>query len=295
MAFAEFAATRNDDSDLESADGPSVPARPVRSFVEVVSFVAAWMTCGWLFTLDSSAYLVLGVPCTILFQRFVRRRPLRTLWVREAPPFRLGGGGIAIASILSVMPLLELAATMTQPDLGGTLFSTCGVVGAIGAAYAMRHFEREHIRPLVLCLVVTSSLDAIQWSLVMACGLITMTSIENAAVVRPCILIASLLEYMAIAFVIEEVTFRMLDSHLRQEGRFRGLLSALVISVAWGLWHLPVVGEEATWSVVGMLLCIHVPYGICLSYFWWKTGNLVIPALCHSLGDAIRNAILYAG
>ena len=50
-----------------------------------------------------------------------------------------------------------------------------------------------------------------------------------------------------------------------------------------------------TWQTVGLLLYVHVPYGVCLSLFWRKTGNLVIPSLCHSLGDAIRNGIMAGG
>src|SRR5438128_528071 len=60
---------------------------PVRRLIAVSLFVAAWMACGWLLRLDADAYLVVGVPPTILFQLIIRRRPLRALWVREAPWF----------------------------------------------------------------------------------------------------------------------------------------------------------------------------------------------------------------
>jgi membrane protease YdiL (CAAX protease family) len=104
----------------------------------------------------------------------------------------------------------------------------------------------------------------------------------------------SLLLYMAVVFAIEEVTFRMLDSHLHEADLGRGVLSAVFISAAWGLWHMPIV-PELTWGTVGVLLYVHVPYGVALSLFWRRTGNLVIPGLCHALGDAIRNAIIAGG
>jgi membrane protease YdiL (CAAX protease family) len=59
------------------------------------------------------------------------------------------------------------------------------------------------------------------------------------------------------------------------------------------LWHLP--SGELSWQTIAVLLYVHVPYGMCLSIFWRKTGNLLIPAASHSLGDAIRNAIMIGG
>ena len=93
--------------------------------------------------------------------------------------------------------------------------------------------------------------------------------------------VVSLLQYVAVVFVMEEVTFRMLDSHLQEASARWDFWSALWISVAWGLWHLP-MEDDVTWSSIGLLLYVHVPYGLCLSYFWRKTGNLVVPGLCHA-------------
>ena len=44
----------------------------------------------------------------------------------------------------------------------------------------------------------------------------------------------SLLQYMAVVFAIEEVTFRMLDSHLHEADLGRGVLSAVFISAVRG-------------------------------------------------------------
>ena len=70
------------------------------------------MTAGWLLHLDTNQYLLLGVPITLLFQLMVRRQPVRALWVREAPPFRLGWQGAVIAAAGSVLGCL-LGALMT--------------------------------------------------------------------------------------------------------------------------------------------------------------------------------------
>jgi len=64
-----------------------------RRLAEGVAFVTAWVAIGFIFRLGDtfnrqSLYLVIGIPLTIVFQLFVRRRPLRELWVRNGP--RLG-------------------------------------------------------------------------------------------------------------------------------------------------------------------------------------------------------------
>jgi membrane protease YdiL (CAAX protease family) len=89
----------------------------------------------------------------------------------------------------------------------------------------------------------------------------------------------------------------MVDGYLHQLDQGWGVLSALLISAVWGLWHLPItqVGGVVNWTTVGVLLLAHVPFGLALSLFWRKSGNLIVPALSHALADAIRNAIIYSG
>jgi membrane protease YdiL (CAAX protease family) len=272
-------------------DQPQVSTRSGPRYAAVILFIAIWMACGWLLRLDPNLYLVLGVPLTVLFQWLVRRQPILALWVREAPPFTLGWKGMAFAVALSVLPLASLVGSAVEQDWGGTLHSLCSAIGAVGAAYALRQLRRDHLRPLGWCLLITLALDAIQWSLFLGFGLVELRTVEGGIPERMLVGVVSLLQYMVALFVLEEVTFRMLDSHLHETERRRGILSAVFISAVWGLWHLP-IGEELTWSGVGLLLYIHVPYGVALSLFWRRTGNLVIPGVCHALGDAIRNGLM---
>src|SRR5437879_1142783 len=95
-------------------DGQSRSATPARRYAEALVCVAAWMAAGWRLHLDANQYLLLGVPITLLFQLLVRRQPVRALWVREAPPFRLGWQGVVIAAVLAVLPLVELAASLAD-------------------------------------------------------------------------------------------------------------------------------------------------------------------------------------
>src|SRR5260370_36312211 len=77
------------------------------------------MALGWLLHLGPNPYLLLGVPITLAFQLLIRRQPLLALWVREAPPFRLTGKGIAIACALALLPLFELLGAAVSLDWVG--------------------------------------------------------------------------------------------------------------------------------------------------------------------------------
>jgi len=276
--------------DQEPAPAPSA----MRRYVAVLLFVATWMAAGWALHLDVGVYLLLGVPSTVLFQRFVRQRPLLALWIRSAPPFRLGRKGVVIAAALSVIPVITILGMLAETDWAGSVSGLVACVGAVGAAYAIVNFKREHLRPLAWCLLITSALDAIQWTLFLTVGGMEFKSIEGGIAARLAILVFSFLQYVAITFVMEEVTFRMLDDHLHEGRRGLGVASAVFLSALWGLWHLPGT-EDLNWQVIAVLLYVHVPYGVCLSLFWRRTGTLLIPALAHSLGDAVRDAITAAG
>jgi len=72
--------------------------------------------------------------------------------------------------------------------------------------------------------------------------------------------------------------------------------SAILGSVLWGLWHLPIVPPEARGlRTVYSLIGVHSLIGIPLAVFWRRSGNLVIPAFTHALIDAVRNALRVSG
>lgn len=274
----------------------SAPLRgPVRAYGEALVCVAAWAGLGWAFQLGGEAYLVLGVPITILFQRFVRRQPLRAMWVADAPPFRLGTHGKAITIVLALVPLLTALDAAAEQRWATCAWGFCGAGGAVGAAYALRHFRRELIRPLLACLLINTAIDAVTWAALIAMsegtrslGTATFGERVGGAVV-------SLLVFIPVVFAMEEVFFRgVLDPHLHRPEQGRGGPSALFVSMLWGLWHLPIV-EETSMMSVAILLFIHVPFGMVLSLYWRRTGTLVVPGLSHALSDALRDAIFSAG
>jgi membrane protease YdiL (CAAX protease family) len=104
--------------------------------------------------------------------------------------------------------------------------------------------------------------------------------------------------YFTVCFALEEVVFRgMLDPHLQPQPAtgWSALLSAIAVSILWGLWHLPVVPNPDLLSAVVMVpsVClVHVLFGVPLSFCSRSSGSLLLPALAHALADAFRNAVL---
>ena len=109
-----------------------------RKYIEVLAFIALWMALGWLFHLDTNSYLLIGVPLVVLFQRFVRRRPLRQLWVRDAAAFRLGLVGSIIAVLLILAPGYDLIfVAVPKKSWNVALWLLCAMAGAVFAAFAI--------------------------------------------------------------------------------------------------------------------------------------------------------------
>src|SRR6266403_5550260 len=109
-----------------------------RRYIEVLAFVALWMALGWIFHLDTNSYLLIGVPLVVLFQRFVRQRPLRQLWVRDAAAFRLGLVGSVVAVLLILTPGYDLIfVAVPKKSWIVVLWFLCAVAGAAFAPFAL--------------------------------------------------------------------------------------------------------------------------------------------------------------
>jgi membrane protease YdiL (CAAX protease family) len=261
-------------------------AGPLRRWLEGVLFVAVWMGIGFAMPADTNAYLLLGVPLTLLFQLGIRRAPVRALWVREAPPFRLGWAGWIAAVGLAILPALLLCQSLMKREwsTGGWFF--CAMAGAVAAGYSLHYFSRAVIRPFLLCLATAGVLGA---------AIFVFFALYEGGRLRfdPGAALSSLLLYFPVIFVLEEVSFRgALDTHVYRPGDRFPWPSALAVSALWGLWHLPTLPvEQRGVAMAGMLVVVHSLVGVPLSLYWRKSGNLLVPGFAHALVDAIRNAI----
>lgn len=268
----------------------------VRRFLEGTAAVAIWIALGLAFHISANGYLILGVPVTIAFQLYIRRAPLRAMWVRDAPPFRLGVVGVVIAIFLMLLPLGDLVGLiiMHSKNWAIWLWLLSAIAGAWAAAYALRSFRRETSRELLLCLATAGTIGCA----IMIVSLYTSAATHHEpASARIVVGVAYFFEYIPVMFFLEEVWFRgVLDSHLHHPGEARGIASAIYVSALWGLWHYPVVDAPHSLRdfphTIGRLLLVHVLIGTFLSIYWRRSGNLFVTGSVHALIDAVRNALL---
>jgi membrane protease YdiL (CAAX protease family) len=240
--------------------------------------------------LDANQYLLIGVPLTAVFQIFVRKQPIRALWIREAPRFALDRKGWIWAIVLAITPAQLIASGIAKGNYTVALWGVSAACGAMAAAYAIRNLRRETVRHLLLCAAVAGSIGVaiMVGAFHLRHGetpLSFMTMLQTFG--------GSSLGYFPVSFILEEVSFRgALDSHLHHPGESRSWTSALLVSALWGLWHFPIVPGEHAFAKVASLIFVHCVIGVPLSFFWRKSGNLAVTAFSHALIDGVRNALL---
>jgi membrane protease YdiL (CAAX protease family) len=271
----------------------------IRRWVEVLAFVGVWMAAGLLLDMSAQAYLLFGIPLTAGFQLFVRKRPIKDLWVRGGPGLSLRTISLKLAILLAIAPFVYLVYNVvTGQGLDYILFSVAAIVGAGAAAYALGQFRRETWRYLGLCLATAGLLGVL--IIIDATWHEASTALPTAGRLGPAALvwIEWLLLYIPVVFMMEEVAFRgAIDSHVCHPGESHGvrstvygIASAIVVSVLWGLWHIPVVPHASVIEVVS-ILPLEVAMGPFLSLFWRRSGNLMVPGFVHATVDSLRNAL----
>jgi membrane protease YdiL (CAAX protease family) len=269
-----------------------------RRYIEVLAFVALWMALGWIFHLDTNSYLLIGVPLVVLFQRFVRRRPLPQLWVRDAAAFRLGLVGIVMAVLLVIAPGYDLIfVAVPKKSWVVALWLLCALAGAVFAAFAITQQRASAARRALPSFI---SAVLIGMTIMAAVALATHHGI-GVPLPKVSLLLKQFLLYFAVTFVLEEVAFRgALDSHIYKpptDGQQRGSsawLSAIFVSALWGIWHLPLLptgGMAAFAAAIPLLIIVHTLTGVPLSFCWRASGTLVLPAAAHALIDSYRNCV----
>ena len=265
----------------------------LRRIVEIILFVALWIGIGLRFRLDADAYLLLGIPLTAFFQLAIRRKPIRALWVRSTPAVCWDRRKLIALLGLLVVPCIGLLHTLRSPSgidwiRAGWFASAVG--GAFAAAYSLRNFTRETLDSLYRCLGTAGLYGGI---MVLAAAAASHFPVRSPiSMLR--VAIESLLAYVPVTFLLEEVTFRgLLDSHVYEPGGKWNIPSALLVSILWGVWHLPIAPRQGPIILLAArLILAHSLLGVPLSLYWRRSGNLGVPAFTHSLVDGVRNALL---
>ncbi len=276
----------------------------IRRWVEVLAFVGVWIATGKLLDMSTNAYLLFGIPLTAGFQLFVRKRPMKDLWVRGGPGLSLRTVSLKLAFLLAIAPFVYLAVYVVKGQgVDYVLYALAAFVGAGAAAYALGQFRRETWRYLGLCLTTAGLLGVL-----LVIGPRVIAARYDASAVHPIggslgpdalVGLESLVLYIPALFVMEEVAFRgAVDSHVRHPCESRGvgstvygIASAIVVSVLWGLWHYPIIPHASVIQVVAQLLLLQVAVGPFLSLFWRRSGNLMVPGFVHATIDSVRNSL----
>ncbi len=251
------------------------------------------MSIGWAFGLSANAYLLVGIPLLLLFQRFVARRPILEVWFAKPGRFALPWWGWLIAAAFMVLPVHNLL-SWSHPGLAVQLWLVCAALGSVPLAWSVVVCTPTQWRQLGLC--------------VLAAGFAGILALEIGYFLRPHsaqTVTARILEglrsfalYLPVCFMIEEVFFRGgLDSYLVRGGTRAPWLSAFYLSALWGWWHLPTValqpGHAAAQLAVLVIALplVHCGVGALLSIFWRRSGLLLVPVCAHAFIDAVRNAL----
>jgi membrane protease YdiL (CAAX protease family) len=276
---------------LAQAAGPmaafALDRRAGRAVVATL-VIGGYIALGFAFRLRAEAYLLLGIPITIGFQILVVRRPLRSLWLRQAPPMTFTPRSIAAIVVLAIAPAIVAVTGVRDGDLALVGWGLAGMVGAVGAVYALRALDRDAVYSTIRTTLITG---AVLVGIMVAYRLATGGFNGNLAAALKTTVI-SLLTYLPVVFVVEEVLFRgVIDTYLHGSTPGPDRASALYGSALWGIWHLPVAFLALGILTIPYLVAVHTLLGYVLVTSWRRTGNLATPGIAHAVIDALRNTV----
>jgi membrane protease YdiL (CAAX protease family) len=250
--------------------------------------IGGYMALGAAFGLGAEAYLVLGIPITIAFQMLIVRRPLRSLWLREAPAMPFTWRSILAVVVLAIAPAIVALRGVRDGDLALVGWGLASMAGAIGAVYAVRAMDQHAVRSTIRTTLISGAiLVGIMAAYRLASG--GFDGNLAAAVATSAI---SLATYLPVVFVMEEVLFRgLIDTYLHGSTPGPDRATALYGSALWGIWHLPVAFVALGVLTIPYLVVVHTAIGYFLVTAWRRTGNLAAPGIAHAAIDALRNAV----
>jgi hypothetical protein len=283
----------------EAADVTAAPAAMRQRIVVASLFVLAWVVIGRLARLGPNAYLLVGIPLTVLFQRYVHKKPIWRAWVttglRPQPDLAGWACGLALA-LLPVACLLLPAWTpfASAGQIDKALWLVAASIGGLAAGLVVRRQPAAAWRRSAPYAVMALSCGVLIFSVAgwQAGHLGTLLHARGDVAT----LLGTSVLYFDVNFVVEEVTFRgVLDPYLlgNERGQAAPYVSAVAGSALWGLWHLPLLmaGGLADGVTVLRVVLTHASFGVVLCFAVRSAGTLVPGALAHAISDAYRNLL----
>lgn len=272
----------------------------------IVTGAVAALTCiGIVFKLQADAYVLITFPAAVLFQVLIARRPLRELWVRSAPRRRRGPVPVVLAGLLAVTPLVVAVSGWMAGSALAVLYGLVVALGAVPASYALtagvRRRGEADGRPTVGRLVkVTAVVLALTGPVIAALSGWAVAAAGGPHAADPWTVVpgalwtaaTSFALYLPAVFVVEEVLFRgAFDSYVYATSGPLPKTTAVVVTVLWGLWHVPLGYLQMGLAGVAWVAFIHLVLGLPLVFAWRRTGTMAAPGVAHAVLDAVRNGI----
>lgn len=255
-------------------------------YIQVILFTVVYITLGFLLRLKAQSYLLLGIPLTLIFQLFIVRQPLHKLWLREGEKFHLNKSGWIITICFIAFPIYKTIELATEHKLSLVHlgYYSAAILGAFGAGYCYSNFTKKTAKDFLLCFGIIAVVRMSWYFFPVLFG----DQEFNPDYIQG---IRSLLTYIPVAFIVEEVVFRgMLDTYIHPSKKTNALWPAIFISCMWGFWHLPLSpGIDIGW-IIALPVRASVS-GVFLSIFWRRTGNLAVPGFAHAFTDAFRDSL----
>jgi membrane protease YdiL (CAAX protease family) len=261
--------------------------RLVRAIVATL-VIGGYMAIGFAFGLGADAYLLVGIPITIAFQVLVVRRPLRSLWLRGGPPMTFTARSAIAVVVVAIAPAVVAAGAVRDGNIATAGWGIAGMVGAVGAVYALRAMDRAAVRSTITSTVGSATVLVV----VMVAYRLASGGFDGNITAALATAAISLATYLPVVFVMEEVLFRgLLDPYLHGSATGTDHPSTLLGSALWGSWHLPVAAVSLGMLTIPYLVVVHSVLGYFLVTAWRRTGNLAAPGIAHAVSDALRNAV----
>jgi membrane protease YdiL (CAAX protease family) len=270
-----------------SIPAAAVDRRLARTIVATL-VIGVYMAVGFALGLSAEAYLLLGIPITIAFQLLVVRRPLRALWLRDAPPMTFTVRSIVAIVVVAIGPTVVAVGGVRTGNAVLVAYGLAAMLGAVGAVYALRAMDRDAVRATIRASLITSVILVS----IMVTYRIASGGFDGNLATTVVTAMISVATYLPVVFVMEEVLFRgLLDPYLHGSRPGPDRASALYGSALWGIWHLPVMSVALGAFTIPYLVAVHTALGYVLVTSWRRTGNLAAPGIAHAVSDALRNAV----
>jgi uncharacterized protein len=202
---------------------------------------------------------------------------------------------LALGLVLSWYPwALRLAGYPGDggPNPLGLLLAAAIVTAVFGGWAATRDFLKRIVRLRVdwrawLLAVATAPMAL---ALAMAAG-----SLAGIQVAIPAMRWQDQVERFVFIFLFiglgEEPAWRGFLQPLLQK-KFSPLVAALVVGMAWGFWHLPLMGGEFAWRDVPAFLVSVIAAAIVLGAIWNLSGSVLPAMVLHTLVNVLAPPVL---